>query len=176
MRAIVVTITMLISAVGCVPADARSSDDVIDYVIYDGSMQLRLDYRNHRFDFGDREPEEEARPVRDSFGGIISDCSDSVVRCTALEAAVFAVPIGDIKSTRWTAHGVKFEVVGTYSHADANGLLISCTKDGDTFMHFSYVPNIGVETISFQEEGAPKWVAKTYLLDGRVGILNRSGR
>lgn len=104
------------------------------------------------------------------LGGGYSDCSTDRFLCVSFGWKV-AVPIADDLPPEWDFGSVHFRTLQTLTGGDHKVWLVSVTEKADTLLHFSYSRERGIETLSNQIEEQPQYLAVTYFLLNRQGLL-----
>ena len=105
------------------------------------------------------------------LGGEYGDCSTDRFLCVSLAGQKLAVPIvGDLPSD-WDFGTAHFRTLHTLTGGDHKVWLVSVTEKGDTYLHFSYSRERGIETLSNQIDEQPRYLAVTYFLINRQGLL-----
>lgn len=111
---------------------------------------------------------------RGDQGGQYTDCSTKRFLCASITGHAIAVPsMGDLPPN-WDLGPAHFHVLQILTGGDHKVWLISVTEKGDTYLHFSYSRERGVETLSNQMNEEPKYLAVTHFLVGRNGLLGVS--
>ena len=105
------------------------------------------------------------------LGGEYSDCSTDNFLCVSFAGQKIAVPIANDLPSEWDFGSAHFCTLQTLTGGDHKVWLVSVTEKGDTYLHFSYSRERGIETLSNQIDGQPKYLAVTYFLMNQRGLL-----
>lgn len=162
-RAVALLATLLSSCSAAQRAQKTPTD--VYFVSYDGSRQLILqnattDSGNYAFLVG--APLLTTPPVGSDLGGLWSRCDGGETKCIKLGTLVIAAPCDIARRTSWSAAGSSFRVTAVIKSANERRWLIEAEQAGDKYVHFSYSPKQGIESITFRETWSPEGVGKTY--------------
>ena len=105
------------------------------------------------------------------LGGEYSDCSTDRFLCVSLAGQKVAVPATDDLPPEWDFDSVHFRTLQTLTGGNHKVWLVSVTEKGDTYLHFSYSRERGIETLANQIDEQPQYLAVTYFLMNRQGLL-----
>lgn len=162
---IVATLMLASLTFGCTFAE----QSVISYIRQDGRQSIKFDRVNNSFVILDKDSQ------NSDFGGLIKKCNVDSIRCLNLSGYFLSAPPKSRKTDTWSAGGARFTVVGRADRNNDPVSIVQVSVNGDAYMFYNFSEKRGVESISFQQEGATPDLAKTYFLIGDQGLLSEAG-
>jgi hypothetical protein len=160
----------LLSMLAVASAEAKVAPHSFVYLRQDGGQAITISMADRTFAFTD------PSLGKSDLGGLIKDCGRLTIRCLNLGGYLLSAPNNLAATSVWTAGGGEFSVVGQIALEHQPSWLIEVRVKGDAYMHFSYSPDRGVESISLQAEDVRHDLAKTFFLTACPGLLARTDR